>query len=174
MQRLKSLVLTLSLVLLLALEVRPVAAQEALATPATAEAAWLFVLSGQVVAVTANQLVVAAEPRVIAFTDRPERKVRLLTTEAFVDQAWATDSSFRQDPPNAALTTTATDATTVITIVDVTRQERRLTLTYQDLSGAAPKVGDDVALVIDASGDTSHAEGEGTTTSGDDSHAEGD
>ena len=139
------------LVCLAVLTIAGVAAQDQnpIQEQGTRQAQWLFVLHGDVRSVSEGQMVLAAEPKVIAFTDRPNRQVRIGETGAFIDMAWAEGSSFRQDPPNAAMTSESSDETSIIVIEDVKRQGGSLALTYSDLSGSPPEVGEHVAFVID-------------------------
>ncbi len=110
---------------------------------------WLLVLLGDVAVASATELVLVAEPRVVAFTASPDRQVRVLDTSTVIEDAWAEGSSFRQDPPNAVVADDDSDRLAVVTIEDVAQQGAVLTLSYRLLEGQLPAVGDHAILTID-------------------------
>ena len=65
-------------------------------------AEWLTVLQGRVASVDENMIAMYSGPTVVAFTDRPERRIGYMTTATYVEHLWGTDSSFATDPPNAS------------------------------------------------------------------------
>lgn len=83
-----------------------------------------------------------ADPRVLAFTDRPARGAGREDLASFVD-GWPT--AFAGDPPNAALTGTATDGADSDTAVELTDPSwnpatRQLTVTARPIGADAAKV----------------------------------
>ncbi len=116
----------------------------------TAAASWLFVLQGEVTAVADGTLTMSVPHSVVAFTDRPERQTQLMNVAAFVDVAWAEDADFRSNPPNASLIDEANRQIDVVEIQGMTLDGDVLTVTYRELNGGTPAVGDFVALTIDA------------------------
>ena len=119
-------------------------------SPAPDQAEWLLVLHGDVAVAGEDEVVFVAEPRAVAFTDRPERRAVVLDTATVVDETWGDDSPVLADPPNAAVATEASDATAIVTIEDMTRQGDVLTMRYDLLEGTMPSVGDHMIVTIDA------------------------
>jgi len=119
------------------------------AGPAAGQEQWLFVLHGEVESVSEGRMVLAPEPKIIAFTDRPERQVRIADTGPFIDRAWTEGSSFRQSPPNAAMTREGDDETSIVVLEDVRREGAALAIAYSGLSGEPPAAGEHVVFVID-------------------------
>jgi hypothetical protein len=110
---------------------------------------WLLVIQGQVIDASADELTLSGSPNGIAFTDRPERLVRVFDVPALVHAAWSPDGSFRQDPPNASLIATGETLATIVEIVDATQSSDDLSFTIHILEGDAPAIGDSVALTVD-------------------------
>ena len=115
----------------------------------TAKPSWLFVMTGQVESVNTGEIVINAHPKVVAFTDRPDRLVKAAALETFVDETWnAGSDSFAKNPPNAALV--FEDAQVEIEeLTLVSRSGNTVSFSTKKLSGGLPKPGDQIALVID-------------------------
>jgi len=115
----------------------------------TPKPSWMFVMTGQVESVSAGEIAVNAHPTVVAFTDRPNRSVKAIGLEKFVDETWhAGSDSFEKDPPNAALI--FEDAQIEIEeLKSVSRRGNTVSFSTEKLSGGLPKPGDQIALVID-------------------------
>lgn len=126
------------------------AAEDTAQVADNAEASWLFVIQGEVTAIADGTLTMSVPHSVVAFTDRPERQTQLMGVGAFVDGAWAEGGAFRSDPPNASLIDEANRQIDVVEILGMVLDGDSLTVTYRELNGGAPVVGDFVALTIDA------------------------
>ncbi len=136
-----------SIIGLLALQIAtPAVSQQA----TTDQATWLFVIQGEVTAVSKGQVAVATGSRVLAFTDRPERKVRFFDLPNFISNAWGKGGDFRKDPPNAALVDEADHKIAIVELTDAKLDGGVLSMRFEDLKGPLPAVGDYVALTIDA------------------------
>lgn len=112
--------------------------------------AWMLVVAGELSSVSSNEIVIEADPTVIAFSDRPDRLVRTMEIETLVDKGWVAGSSnsFAHDPPNAAIV--SSDERFEIAELSAARREgRKVSFTVAGFSGAPPTGGGRVALVID-------------------------
>ena len=115
------------------------------------EPAWLFVVRGNVTAVSDTSLTLSDEPWVVAFTDHPFRSVRMVDLQSFVSEAWGEGGTFRADPPNASLIDEKNDTIAVIEVRDMSLQSGALVLRYDLLEGDRPDVMDRIALTVDPS-----------------------
>ena len=114
-----------------------------------AKPAWLFVLTGEVESASATEIVIKAHPTVVAFTDRPNRLVKAMSVESFVDDLWKSGAdSFEKDPPNAALVF-GDEQLGIDELKSVKRSGGTVSFSTEDLSGGLPEAGDQVAVVID-------------------------
>jgi len=118
-------------------------------------AEWLTVLQGRVAAVDEELIAIYSSPTVVAFTDRPERRVGYMSLEDYVDHLWGEGSSFVQDPPNAALAVQSgsADSYSVLTITNIERRGGMLFLSYNVLEGVAPPEGAHIVATIDSADD---------------------
>ena len=66
---------------------------------------WLMVAQGQVTELRPGTLIVASPRKAIAFSDRPERLVKMLDLRSFTAAAWGEGGTLRTDPPNASIIT---------------------------------------------------------------------
>ncbi len=110
---------------------------------------WLIVVQGDVAGVGSGTIALAAAQRAIAFSDRPDRFVRIIDLETFVATAWDEGGDFRIDPPNASLIDEANDTIGVIEIEAASFDGAALTMSFTLLEGALPAPGDHIALTID-------------------------
>lgn len=110
---------------------------------------WLFVMTGEVESAGPSEIVIKAHPTVVAFTDRPDRVVKTVSLETFVDDMWkAGTDSFENDPPNAALVFGDTQVA-IEELKSVRRNGGTISFSTVELDGILPKSGDQVAIVID-------------------------
>lgn len=109
---------------------------------------WLFVLQGEVTEISDSTMILRPDPRVVAFTDRPNRQVRLADLRA-VASAWGEGATFDTDPPNASLVDETDGDIGIIEIIDLSVDADGVTATFRRLEGALPAVGDRIALTID-------------------------
>jgi hypothetical protein len=109
------------------------------------------VVTGKLTSASSTGIVIEADPTVVAFTDRPERRVATLTIERLVDDIWHTGKdSFADDPPNAAII--AGDERFEIAELTAASREGRLvsfSLEIADTPDGGLPDGGRVALVID-------------------------
>lgn len=117
--------------------------------PPDEEPSWLFVVHGAVISATDGNIVMAAGTHGTAFTDRPERLVRLFDIEAFVADAWSEQGDFRLLPPNASLVDITGNSVAIVEIVNASANNGALALEIVILDGALPIAGDVIALTID-------------------------
>jgi hypothetical protein len=131
------------------------AAALAVATPAAAQdrpssdEAWLFVVQGTVTAIRSGAMALDADRTVVAFTERPDRRARLLPLVEFVASAWAEGGDFRTEPPNASLVDETAGGIGIVTLTSAALSDRTLTLGFVAIEGALPAAGDRIALTID-------------------------
>ena len=89
--------------------------------------------------------------RIVAFTDRPNRIIRLMTATGLADE-WITpgSNSFKEDPPNASFASSGTPLD-IIEIIDATSMNRVLRFKFRYLNSSTRKLGkiDNVVLTID-------------------------
>ena len=111
---------------------------------------WLLVIQGEVVAIAEGEMAVVTSPRMLGFTDRPDRQVRFFDLPAFVAGAWAEDGDFRLDPPNAAVVDETGGTIAIVVIVDAEWLDGVLHMKVDNLEGTRPAVGDYIAITIDA------------------------
>ena len=113
------------------------------------EIVWLLVVQGEVTQIAGTEMVLAVPPTAIAFSDRPDRVVRVLELAPFLAAAWAADGTFDADPPNASLVDQSDQEVAVIEIVNMGLRDGLLTISYELLEGAGVALGDYIALTID-------------------------
>jgi len=111
-------------------------------------ASWLVVMKGEVIAITDGQTI-AADPKAVAFTDRPGRTARFVDVPAFVATGWAVDGNLQQEAPNASLVDATKGTIGVITIDAAAWNDGTLVITFATLEGNLPVTGDTIALTID-------------------------
>ena len=89
--------------------------------------------------------------RIVAFTDRPNRIVKLMTATGLADE-WITpgSNSFKDDPPNASFASAGTPLD-IIEIIDASSMNEVLRFKFRYLNSSARKLGkiDNVVLTID-------------------------
>ena len=89
--------------------------------------------------------------RIVAFTDRPNRIIRLITATGLADD-WITpgSNSFKEDPPNASFATAGTPLD-IIEIIDASSMNEVLRFKFKYLNSSQRKLGkiDNVVLTID-------------------------
>jgi hypothetical protein len=69
---------------------------------------WLFVLQGTLTSISDTTMSLRPDPRIVAFTDRPNRIARVIGLAALVaDFSEGGGDGFRNDPPNASLVSEA-------------------------------------------------------------------
>ena len=119
---------------------------------------WLAVLTGEVKAVSENQLRVAVSPRGLAFTDRPHRQARFIGSHNFVAAMWGETGPFQTDPPNASISDDTQDKVSIVTLSSAVMKDGLLDLRVTLLEGELPGQGDYVAITIDAIRDLSRAQ----------------
>jgi hypothetical protein len=115
---------------------------------------WEFVQSGGSGSFDGTILTLQdASPSTIGFTERPDRIVRAVPTQRFVDELWASGSdSFAQDPPNAVLVVEQ-DGTLSDAVIEISKAHYDgTTISYEArvLSGHVPASFDAAHMVIDA------------------------
>ena len=137
--------ITIALALLLMVVAEASAAED---LPAD-DPGWLFVVHGQVISVTDGAIMMAAGTYGTAFTDRPERLVRLFDIEAFVSDAWSEKGDFRLLPPNASLVDLTGNSIAIVEVMNASLDAGALSLAVVILDGALPVAGDVIALTID-------------------------
>lgn len=115
-----------------------------------ANISWLFVVTGEVRSASETELTIAADPTVIAFSNRPQRLVRTTRLATLVDEIWdAGKDNFLDDPPNAAIVTGG-DEVAIEELASVAWSGQTVTfLTEEALAGPPPEAGERVARVID-------------------------
>lgn len=136
--------------LLLALAAAAVAFAPSAAAWAQDTPSWLLVVHGNVTGASAGKVALASGRLGVAFTDRPERSVRLIDIPAFVEAAWSEDGEFHSEPPNASLTDANEESTAVVEITDAAWVNDILQLEVNLLEGGVPETGDYVSLTIDS------------------------
>lgn len=124
-----------------------------LAAPAAADDSagqdsWLVVMQGDVAKVSNEHLALVADRHAIGFTDRPERKVRFIAAQGFVDEFWAEGGVFAKDPPNASLVG-ENGTVAIVEIKAATWTAGTLAMDFDLLDGDLPAPGDRAALTID-------------------------
>jgi len=119
-------------------------------SPADGEIAWLLVVQGEVTEVREGEIVLAVPTTAIAFSDRPDREVRLLDLADFVAAAWADDGGFRADPPNASLVDETDGEIAVVEILGMSISGSSLTVAFEIIEGIGPTAGDRIVFTIDA------------------------
>lgn len=139
--------LALALSILVASFAVPADAQEV----SEREISWLFILQGEVTAIEDDRITMSAAPGALAFTDRPERRVRPIDL-ATVLGFWREGGEFRADPPNAALIDETEETIGVIEITNIVGEGDQVVMTFNALGGGLPAVGDHIALTIDNCG----------------------
>lgn len=121
--------------------------------PESKQRTWEFVQSARAGSFDGTTLTFHdVSPRTIGFTDRPDRIVRAISTEMFVDAVWKQGAdSFAADPPNAVLAFEVNgeilDA--VIEIGQASYDGTTLTYEARPLSGNLPGSFDNPYMVID-------------------------
>ncbi len=110
---------------------------------------WLLVMQGEVTAIEAGMMTLAVAPRIVAFTDRPERRTALLDLETEVARLWGEGGDFVASPPNASLIDESKGLIGVVEITGAAAENGQLRLEFVSLEGTLPAVGDAVALTID-------------------------
>jgi hypothetical protein len=136
--------MSFALVVLVALGTSPpVVAQET-------EPGWLAVIRGTVVNATEARLTVAADSVVVAFNDRPGRRIALVDLGAFVASAWGEGGAFRVDPPNASLVDETDGEIGVVEIVNAALSGGLLSLDLVILDGLLPAPARTIAITLDA------------------------
>ena len=113
---------------------------------------WLAVVHRQVTDATDDRLTLDTGTSGVAFTDRPERAVRLFDIPTWVELAWAEDGSFVADPPNASLVDETENAIAIVEIAGASWVDEDLQVNVTYLGGEPPAVGDSVALTVDDGG----------------------
>ena len=89
--------------------------------------------------------------RIVAFTDRPNRIVKLMTATGLANE-WITpgSNSFKEDPPNASFASAGTPLD-IIEIIDASSMNDVLRFKFRYLNSSERKLGkiDNVVLTID-------------------------
>jgi hypothetical protein len=97
---------------------------------------------------------VEVSPITLFFSDRPERVVGNMKTDAFVPFWSMGKDSFHSDPPNADVSFVdgATMQQVVVVLQDPTLEDDDLVYTVKTLSGELPANAEDVSVFIDVIG----------------------
>jgi hypothetical protein len=110
---------------------------------------WLFVAQGTVLAINSADIVLAADPKVVAFTERPARQAQVIALADLVASAWGEGGDFRRDPPNASLIDENNGHIGIVTMTTATVDGGTLEFGYVMVDGSLPELGDRIALTID-------------------------
>jgi hypothetical protein len=113
---------------------------------------WLFVQIGSAFTSDGKSLTVkGVSPQTLMFTDRPERMTGDVRTSQFV-QNWTTGKdNFRNDPPNATISTVV-DGETKLAVVELLNPRLdgdSLTYDIKTLDGTLPSSGAQISLFVD-------------------------
>ena len=117
---------------------------------------YLFVQQARNATTTGDRLVLSGlTPSTYYFTDRPQRSAGHLRHHEFA-ALWSDDSpdSFKNDPPNAAVTTPGQidDEPIVLELLTAEYDGSTLSFGFRVVSGKLPQTAEDVAVFIDSSG----------------------
>jgi hypothetical protein len=123
----------------------PAQAQEAAERPTS----WLLVIQGEVTAIGDGTMSLAAEPKIVAFTDRPERRTALLDLAKEVASLWGEGGAFAAVPPNASVVNETEGVIGIVELASAVIEGGLLRLDFVSLEGALPTVGDVIALTVD-------------------------
>ncbi len=95
-------------------------------------------------------------PTIIFFCDRPVRTAGHMTLDAFIELVSEGENSFKENPPNAALSVFGDDGDVgqVVMVLSKTPKIDGTTMSFeiQVLEGTMPKIGGPIALFIDPIG----------------------
>ena len=109
---------------------------------------WLVVVQGEVEAISADQLRLRPRGAALAFTDRPERRVEMISLKEFAT-AWEPGRTFDGDPPNLSLVDEDRGELGVLEVTAATWQDGALDLRFVVLEGNLPRDGDRIAVTFD-------------------------
>ncbi len=117
---------------------------------------YLFVQQARNATTNGDRLILSGlTPSTYYFTDRPRRSAGHLRHHEFA-ALWSDDSpdSFKNDPPNAAVTTPGQidDEPIVLELLTAEYDGSTLSFGFRVISGKLPQTADDVAIFIDSSG----------------------
>lgn len=121
------------------------------------ECEMLFVKQAKSMAFSAGVMtLMEVSPTIIFFCDRPVRTAGHMTLDAFMELVSEGENSFKENPPNAALSIFGDDGdvTQVVMVLSKAPEIDGATMTFEIrvLDGKMPKVGGPIALFIDPIG----------------------
>jgi len=121
------------------------------------ECEMLFVEQAKSMAFSAGVMTLTGvNPTIIFFCDRPVRVAGHMTLDAFIGLVSKGENSFKENPPNAALSIFGSDGHVGQVVMELSKAPKidgtTMSFEIQVLEGTMPKIGGPIALFIDPIG----------------------